>query len=173
MALYLPIRALNRSSNIRIDNQKISATATSYINLSNAGVPKDFASHSSIGQVYVVGALTNTNSDIVVSGLVVTADGSDLVLTAASGTLKTRSTGATVISVGGTTTLATADGTHPRIDLVSVNNTTGAITHVTGTPAVSPVAPAALTGTTAVAKVAVATSATSVSQANVTDVAPR
>jgi hypothetical protein len=191
---YLPVVATNRSSNIRIDNIKVPsfeqvfgsettyppnvATGPAYIDLGatvEGGNPvwKELASHISIGQLVVVGPLTATNSAFAVTGLVTTADGSDLTLTVSSGTVKNRTTGATIVSIGGTTTLSAASGSHPRIDLISVNDTTGAITHVTGTAAVSPVAPAAASGTTGIATVAVATSATSVSQANVTDVAPR
>jgi hypothetical protein len=195
MPPYLPVVALNRSSKIRIDNQLVASfaqiyssitqyppndqTGPTYVDLGaevEGGDPvwKEVAYHSSIGQLLVVGPLTSTNAPVVVSsGLVATADGSDLVITVSSGVLKTRSTGVTTVSVGGSTTLAAASSSHPRIDTIAVNETTGAITNVEGTPAVSPVAPAALTGTLAIDHVLVGTSVTDVTQANVTDVAPR
>jgi hypothetical protein len=186
--------ATNRSSNIRIDNQKVASfaqvygseteyppndlTGPTYIDLGatvEGGNPvyKELASHISVGQLVVVGPLSATNSPYSVSGLLTTADGSDLVLTVSAGTIKTKNTGVTVVSVGGTTTLSAASGAHPRIDLITVNLTTGAISHVTGTAAVSPVAPAATTGTLGIADILVPTSATDVTQSDVTDVAPR
>lgn len=73
-------------------------------------------------------------------------------------------------------TIATADPTNPRIDLVIAGiNTTGAnyvatVSVVTGTPAASPVAPALPTGNYIVlAQVAVAAGATTITQANITD----
>lgn len=189
--------ATNRSSNIRIDNVKVPsfaqvfgsetqyppnvATGPAYIDLGatvEGGNPvwKELASHISIGQLVVVGPLTATNAAYTVSGLITTADGSDLVLTVSSGTVKTRATGATIVSVGGTTTLSAAHASLYRRDLVAVNKTTGAITHVTGTTAATALlalTPAALTGTVGISSVLVAPTVTIIAQASVTDVAPR
>lgn len=61
MALYLPIRALNRSQNVRIGGQKITATATSWVDLSDAKTKKEFTYHSTFGAVYPVGPLSAQN----------------------------------------------------------------------------------------------------------------
>jgi len=62
MAEYLPIRAFNRSQNVRIGGQKISATTTSYVDVSDAATRKELGYHSAIGAVYVIGDLTANNS---------------------------------------------------------------------------------------------------------------
>jgi hypothetical protein len=61
MALYLPIRALNRSQNVRIGGQKITSTATAWVDLSDAKTKKEFGHHSAIGAVYPVGPLSASN----------------------------------------------------------------------------------------------------------------
>ena len=66
MAEYLPIRAFNRSQNVRIGGQKISATTTSYVDVSVADVRKELGYHSAVGAVYVVDSLTNNDTQYVV-----------------------------------------------------------------------------------------------------------
>lgn len=194
MPPYLPVVAVNRSSRIRINNQLVAAFSQNgqetqypnndlsyptYIDLGaevEGGQPtwKELAEHISIGQLVVVGGLSASNAPVVVqSGVISTADGSDLVITTSQGLLKNRTTGATVIVLNTALTLSAASGSYPRIDIIQVNTTTGVLTKVTGTAAISPVAPAPSTGNVAIAQIAVATSATSVSQTDVTDVAPR
>src|SRR4051812_27072120 len=89
MALYLPIRAFNRSQNVRIGGQKILSTATSYVDLSVAATKKEFSYHSAIGAVYPVGALTASNNGTgrVVTGGVVSegSNATDLLLAATAG----------------------------------------------------------------------------------------
>ncbi|MHB1702422.1 MAG: hypothetical protein ACYCSN_20270, partial [Acidobacteriaceae bacterium] len=73
-------------------------------------------------------------------------------------------------------TIAAADATNPRIDIVvaGINTSTSPYTPtievVTGTPAASPVAPVTPSGYIALAQIAVAANATSISNANITDV---
>jgi hypothetical protein len=192
---YLPVVATNRSSNIRIDNKRVASfsqflgTETTYPpnNISGptyidvgvtveGGNPvwKELASHISIGQLVVVGPLVSSLTAI--EGLFSTADGSDLVITVSPGVitnLLAASGAPAVTSGGGTVTLAAASSSHPRIDLVEVNLTTGVVSKVNGTAAATPVAPAATSGNVGIANVLVGTSVTLVTQANVTDVAPR
>jgi hypothetical protein len=192
MPPYLPLVSLNRSNKVRINGQTIPALSQiladidtyspndaegpAYVDLgatSEPGTPvwKEVAYHSSIGQVLVYGALANNL--VQVTGLFTTADGSDLVLTVSSGTVKDLVAGTVLAVPAAQTVTVVADGTHPRIDTIQINKTTGVVSFVAGTPAVSPVAPAAATGNIALSHVAIATSATSVAQSNVTDVAPR
>src|SRR4051812_12408897 len=118
MAVYLPIRALNRSSAVRINGQKIVPGVTAYVDISASGVAKELAYHSAIGQVFVVGALTGSSLDqIVVSGGTVT-NGAGLTVNVAAGELRTRSTGVFVAGAAATNfALTVADGTQDRTDL--------------------------------------------------------
>ena len=166
---YLPIRAFNRSQNVRIGNQKVLPTTTTYIDVNDPKQRKEFSYHSAIGAVFVVGGLSASNSDIVFSGVEASGDGTDLKITTADGTLRNRQDGSVVAVQPATTTLSAADGTNPRIDIIEVKTADGSIKKVTGTAAVSPVAPALDAGYIAVASVAVAANATSVSNTNITD----
>lgn len=165
MAVYLPIRALNRSQNVRIGKGatavKLSSTATSYVDITDGNVKRDLQRHSAIGSYIVVGALTISNLDeIVQSG--VTTSPTNLVITVAAGELKVRSTGAFITVAGGTTTLSTADATKDRTDLITVDAVTGAQNHTNGAlanPGLS-VAPATPAGKIPVATYLVAATAT-------------
>ena len=192
MPPYLPLVALNRSATVRINSQKIPALSQIISDIdtyppndaegpalvdlgatSEPGTPvwKEVAYHASIGQVLAYGPIVNNL--FVVSGLYTTADGTDLILSVSPGTIRNSTSGAVVVAPAVQTVTVVADGTNPRIDLVQVNTTTGVVTFVAGTPAVSPVAPVAAAGNVGLALVAIAAGATSVSQSNVTDVAPR
>lgn len=81
-----------------------------------------------------------------------------------------------------TATIATADATNPRIDLVCVTVSdaaysgslnTVAFNVVTGTPAVSPSVPATPTNSIALARVAVGAGVTTIVSGNITDVRTR
>jgi len=73
-----------------------------------------------------------------------TVTGTDMVVHVASGTVPT-SAGVTAVAAQ-TVTLATANATNPRIDLVVLDRVTGTIAAVTGTPAATPAAPAVPAG---------------------------
>jgi len=62
MAEYLPIRAYNRSQNVRIGGQKILPTVTSYVDVSDPATRKEFSYHSAVGAVYVLGDVTANNT---------------------------------------------------------------------------------------------------------------
>lgn len=64
----------------------------------------------------------------------------------------------------------TAPSANPRIDLVAVDNATGAASVITGTEAASPAAPALTSGKSLVALVALAVGQTSITNADLTDV---
>lgn len=176
MALYLPIRALNRSQNVRIDSQKISATTTAYIDISKVSVRREFAQHSAVGAVFPVGPLTSSNANQVVVGATVDegSNAADMVVQVNPGYIRDRSTSAVVIQIKASTlTITAADATNPRIDVIQVNTTTGVVTKVDGTAAASPSAPAVTAGNVAIAQVTVPANDTAITTDQIADVAPR
>lgn len=154
MALYLPIQALNRSQAVRIGSGAtgvmVKSTGITYVDISVGGNKRDLAHHASIGAFIVVGALTVANVDpIVTNGGVVSAGGASNVNVTA-GDLKNRSTAVVTPIPASTNSPAVTNNAsgNPRIDLAVADNTTGVVTVVAGTPAVSPVAPAIPAGKT-------------------------
>lgn len=141
MAEYLPIRALNRSQNVRINKARVSSTTTSYVDLSDPVQRKEFSKHSAIGAVFPVGSIS-TSLIVTLDGLGVTVKGGteEKTLVVAAGELFNRSTGA-VILTGATELEITKTTTKPRIDNIVVKLSTGVASIQTGTAAESPVAP--------------------------------
>jgi hypothetical protein len=175
MAEYLPIRALNRSQNIRIGGVRVTPTETAYVDISTAQSRKELNYHSSIGAIVVVGALSTTNSIAVITQGATTNQGSsatDLIVNTEPGTVKNRNNGVAVSILLTETTIATADATNPRLDLIQVNYTTGAVTKVTGTAAASPVLKAPEAGNLALAQVEVLANATGIANSKITDKRP-
>lgn len=105
--------------------------------------------------------------DGVISGCAVTAQGSpDMTVAVAAGVVKV---GTTVVSVSaGNVTIATADATNPRIDLVTADNA-GARAAVTGTAAASPVMPAIPANRVVLAAVFVPANDTTIETNQITD----
>lgn len=60
MAPFLPVRSVNRTAAIRIDKQHVTPFATTYVDLGNPAIFKELASHFSIGQLVVVGPISET-----------------------------------------------------------------------------------------------------------------
>lgn len=152
MAVYLPVQALNRSQNIRLGQgasavQLVSGT-TSYVDITNGAIKRDIQRHSAIGAILVVGGLTASNLDtIITTGATATA--SNLVITVTAGELKKRSSGVFTTIAGGTVTLGTADGTQDRTDLVWIKLSDGSLGWSKGilAAATTSVAPTAGVGT--------------------------
>lgn len=172
MALYLPVRAFNRSQAVRIGKQKILPTKTSYIDISDPVVRKELGYHSAIGAVFAVGPVSASNADaVVVSGGVVSA-GSGLSVNVSAGELRNRQTAIHVAGASATNTaLTAAHASLNRVDLIHWDATTGAVGKTDGTPAASASAPATPAGKVPLATVAVAATATS--PGTITDVRPR
>jgi hypothetical protein len=63
-----------------------------------------------------------------------------------------------------------ANATNPRIDLIYLEPTAGAITYLAGTAGTSPIAPTLPTGGVALATIAVAANQTTITSANITDI---
>lgn len=176
MALYLPIRAFNRSQNVRIGLQKISATTTAYVDISDVSIRKEFTYHSAIGAVYPVGPVSSTNSEaVVVTGASVTANGTpDQAVDVAAGELYNRTLGK-YVSVALVDNLAAtaAHATLARLDIVQVNISTGVATYKAGTAAASPVVATADAGNVVLATVARAATDNTIASGDITDVRPR
>lgn len=173
MAQYLPIRAFNRSQQVRIGKQKVLPTATTFIDIDDPVQRKEFGHHGSIGAVYVVGPLSASNSDVVVDSGAFTDEGAannDLVVRTYAGTIRNRQTGATVAVAQTDTTLDAADGTNPRIDVIQVKASDGTVSKKTGTAAASPVAPTPDAGNYALARVSVPANDTAITNNQITDV---
>lgn len=168
MTELIKIRGLSRKG-VRIGNGQVTNVANRVVDLDDAATRRDLQHHSAIGQYISAGDIPAA----VASGAVST-NGTTTTVTTSAGTLK-RDDGSTVaIGVQTNQALASApDVTNPRIDLVVVNNTTGAVTQVAGTAAASPVPAQAATGTTALAQLRVAANATTPAGVVITDVAPR
>lgn len=172
MPPYLPVQAVNRSQAVRIGTgataQELHPSVTTYVDLANGVVKRDLQRHSAVGAYIIVGALTNSNLDeVVTTGATATVTGSTLVVTVAAGELKKRSTGVFITVAGGTATLAAADASLDRTDLVWLNAATGAVGWSKGilAAAATSVAPTAGIGTTT------SVSGTTVSSSNIVTVA--
>jgi hypothetical protein len=175
MAEFLPVRALNRSQGVRINKQRVTNTKTTYVDLSNPVAKREFQHHSAIGAVFTVGPITNTSSEFVVQSGASTDQGSsasDMVVTTYAGVIKNRETGATVNVAQTDTTISTADATNPRNDLIQVDETSGAVSKVTGTAAASPAVPSAEAGKLAVAVVNVPANDTAITTNQISDLRP-
>jgi len=64
---YLPVRAFNRSQNVRIGKQVVRSVNNVYVDLNDPVSAKELAYHSSIGAIYVTGSITSANSDLQVN----------------------------------------------------------------------------------------------------------
>jgi hypothetical protein len=62
MALYLPIRAISRSQNVRIGGTKITRDTTHFVDISVGATRRDLERHQALGAVIVVGPLSAQNS---------------------------------------------------------------------------------------------------------------
>lgn len=176
MALYLPVRAISRSQKIRLGRQTATRDTTIYVDISDINTRRDIEHHQALGALLVVGPLSVSNSDTVVAWGVDTDEGAannDLVVRTYKGELRNRQTGVFVAVAQTDTTLSAADGTNPRIDIIQVHTTTGAVTKKNGTAAASPVAPTADASNIAVAQISVPATDTAITTNQVTDVRPR
>src|SRR4051812_47610894 len=62
MALYLPIRAVSRSQAVRIGGQKILATTTAYVDISDGPTRRELNHFQAIGSVIPVGQASAFNT---------------------------------------------------------------------------------------------------------------
>lgn len=103
----------------------------------------------------------------VVAGCAVTAQGSpDMTVAVAAGTIRVNRT--LVLVTAGNVTIGTADGTNPRIDLITVNDA-GTKACTAGTAAASPVFPSIPSNSVVLAAVYVPASDTTIATNQITD----
>jgi hypothetical protein len=176
MSRYLPILGIHRSNSYRVGLQKLVPDNVIYVDIDDGAVKRDLQRHSAIGAYIIVGPLSQDTGDVVVQwGLQTTegASGADLVITTEAGELRNRETGDLVDVDQTDLTIATADVTNPRIDLVQVHATTGVVTKKNGTAAASPAAPAPDANNIAIANVSVPANDTAITTNQITDRRPR
>lgn len=112
-----------------------------------------------------------TVHDRVSGGLQVAAQASpDMTIRYTAGSIQNLTT-LTEIATGSSGTIV-APSANPRIDRIVVDNSTGAITVLTGTEDASPTAPAITAGKTVLAQIALATSTTQITNSLITDERP-
>lgn len=139
MGVFLPIRAYNRSQKVRIGNQDVTATETTYIDVSDIKVRKDYTYHSALGAVIPVGDLRQNGKAFVVwSGCTVSegvAD-TDRIITVAAGELRLED-GTYVAVSSQDLTVTNADASLDRVDAVVVDDS-GTASIIKGTPSADP-----------------------------------
>lgn len=142
VSTFAPVRAFNRSQNVRINGQKIPVTSEVYIDLDDQGSRKEFAYHSAIGSVYGAGPITQTDSRTVVvtSASPGTISYSNTTISAASaitGELLNRDLDAYVTLSGNAASITcTALSSTTSVNaIIYADFTTGATAGVAGTPA--------------------------------------
>lgn len=123
MAVYLPIRAISRSQNIRIGGQTITTTTTAFVDISDPETLTELHHHQAIGAIIPVGPLSSNNAaNKVVEGLKVSegSNPADMDLAATAGEVR-KDDGTYVKGLADTSiTVDTApDPGYQRIDLVS------------------------------------------------------
>lgn len=105
--------------------------------------------------------------DGVLGGCAVTAQGSpDMTVAVAAGSVQIA--GLTVAVSGANGTITTADGSNPRLDVISINSA-GTIVVTAGTPAAEPAAPALPASSAMLALVRIPASDTTISSAQIVD----
>lgn len=105
--------------------------------------------------------------DGVLSGCAVTAQGSpDMTVAVAAGIVQI--SGAAIAVAGANGTIGTADGTNPRLDVVSIN-ASGTIVVTAGTPAAEPTAPSIPSTSAILALVRIPASDTTISSTQIVD----
>jgi len=151
---YAPVRAFNRSQNVRIGGNKVTPSNDAYVPVDNQTARKELGYHSAIGAVFNSGPVTLSNSDYVVhhGGLVSAAATGATAPTITSGEVLNRLTGTYVPfsnttikwfqTTGATqTALVAADfpaATSGNVDhLLVVNKFTGILSVITGTSGVA------------------------------------
>lgn len=184
MSEYLPVRALNRSQNVRIGQGahavKLTHDTTSFVDITDGNVKRDLQRHAAIGAYVVVGPLTASTADVVVVGQgdgVVTPHSSGLSVDTTAGELLNRQTGVRVpiVAASATATPVPATSGQSKIYLIVVDNSTGVVSAVGGTAATTgtEVAPATPAGKTPLAQVDIVHTDTGVDPSEITDVRPR
>lgn len=178
MSLLTGVRPLGRSQKFDIGGKTLVPAQTTWVNIDNKRVQRDFSRHGAIGQVIQAGIPFFQNDDGVVDfGGKVTVRATGLVVDVSAVNF-TRASAVAGSGAAGTATVGAADATNPRVDAVVVDTTSGAFSIAAGT------ATAGTNGVTlagkptlaanriALAYILVPATATNLTQANVFDVRP-
>ena len=159
MAPFLPVRATSRSQAVRIGKQTVKTGKTTYVDVGSqtetGGIKagstlpyspfKELQNHLAIGAVFVVGGLTNSNSsEVVTQGLVTSATkAAEPEVSTTAGEIRNRDTGVSVASAGFVAAKKkVAAAGKERIDIITVNEKTGATTYTAGVAALEKAAKA-------------------------------
>jgi hypothetical protein len=151
---YAPVRAFNRSQNVRIGGNRVTPSNDVYVAVDNQVARKELGYHSAIGSVYNSGPVTLSNADYVVhyGGVVTAAATGATVPTISGGELLNRLTGTYVIfsntavklfqnTSASQTALIASDfpvATSGNVDhLLVVNKFTGILSVIAGTSGVA------------------------------------
>jgi hypothetical protein len=168
MAELVEVRGLNRRG-VRIGTKTVTNKSSSVIDLDDAVTRRDVSKHTTIGALAILGSVPVA----VASGAVVSNGTTTTISTTAGSLLRNDGQVVTVAAVNNAALASAPDATNPRIDLVVVDNASGAVTNVAGTAAATPVIPVPAAGKTVLATVRVAANASTSAGVVITDVAPR
>lgn len=121
MSTMLPIRAFNRSQQVRVGGKKLNATAATLLNLDSSRVRRDLGNHSAYGALFATGAAFEQNDDgtVVVGGVARIVAGDNTVST--TNVQVTTAAGFTGLDVADTVDLAVGDNTNPRVDTIALD----------------------------------------------------
>lgn len=152
MAPFLPVRAISRSQAVRIGKQTLKTGTTTYVDVGSqtetGGIKagstlpyspfKELQNHLAIGAVIVVGPLTAVTTDYAFTegGVVAATEEAEYKLTASAGKLQQRSAGTSVVATEAYSKAKQAKiaaAGKQRIDLLSINPTTGVYKFTEGT----------------------------------------
>lgn len=167
MTELVKIRGLSRKG-VRIGSGRLVNSVTRVVDLDDAVTRRDLSHHSAIGQFITVG-----DTDVAVSSGVVASAGTTLSYSVSAGVLLLENGSTVTVGAVSNVALTAADVTNPRIDLIHVDKSSGAVAKTDGTAAASPKPPSAPSGKVAVAQVLVVAGATTLAGTTYTDVAPR
>lgn len=176
MANYVRVRGLARRG-FRVGGQQITSGKYSVVDLDDGSSRRDFAHHTSIGQLVSLGA---TDAAVTRLGAKVTA-GATTTVDVSAGTVNvdksvnvpgTAATANAITATPGITVTANASGFN-RIDLVSVPKAGGTPVITTGTGAATPVPPALPANSVPLALVQVPSPLGASTSYVITDIAPR
>jgi hypothetical protein len=132
MAPFLPIRAYNRSQNVRIGGSKVGVTTTTNVDLGDTQTRREFAHHSAIGAVYPVGPLQASDAPGGVVpdpngtanlNVIEDAGGASTEVDYDGGVLKLQDGTFVTVAAGTGVDLGVADTTYGRYDIVHVDST--------------------------------------------------
>lgn len=175
MTELVKVRGLNRQRGIRVGGGSLTSAATRVVDLDDGASRRDLAHHSAIGQYVVVG-----DADAAVKTGVVVSNGTTTTYSVSAGTVvaqanadQNRPEATLTVNAVSNQAITAPDGSNPRIDLVHVDLTSGAIGYTAGTAGATPAKPATPANKLLLATLTVAAGATTPAGVVVADKALR